>query len=187
MRSLTIHVCLIYLAWTATCVTMMPFMYCTKPSIDLETASNAIESMFDRLVLDDVGRAHHILNLAIKAASNPFVGHVMPIDPIKVQWNARIAHIRRCRQIQDYGFRSFGIFGSLIQEHFRLLMSFRAQNRLLLCMMQSIYLYDVGEEGADAAALASRCDDVMAALLLKHSIDREYNAWQTYLNYIEDE
>lgn len=162
-------------------------MHCSKPSIDLQSVSNAIESMFDRLVLDDVGRAHQILDIAIKAASNPFVGHVMTIAPAQEQWNARIAHIRQCRQTEEHGFRSFAVFGFLIQEHFKLLMSVAAQNRLLLCMMLSIYLYDVGEEGADAAALVSCCDDKMAALMLRHARYEKYKTWETFLTYAEDD
>lgn len=178
---------MLYLVWLTTRVTMMPFMHCSKPSIDLHTVSNAIESMFDRLVLDDVGRAHQVLDLAIKAARNPFAGHVIAVAPAQVQWNARIAHVRRCRHIEEYGFRSFAIFGSVVQEHFNLLMSVTAENRLLLCMMLSIYLYDVGEEGADAAALVSSCDDMMATLLLEHAKEKKYQTWETFLTYIEDE
>ena len=162
----------------------MPYMQSAESDIRLASASLQLERLFDVLLIDDDARARLVLESAIKASLNP---PTLSASPEKYR-RLRQEHIRECNdamQLHQMGFKGFYILQNLLMEHINLLMSIRLETRLLLSMMHSVYLQDIGPDALDTSQ--AWYEDRMALILLRYAQGKDYETWERFLEYAEED
>lgn len=163
--------------------TTMPYMQTAEPDVRLASASLQLERLFDLLLVDDVARARSVLTSAITASLNP---PFWTASPEKYR-RLRQEHIRECAnaiELHQMGFKGFYILQTLMMEHMNLLMSIKLETRLILSMMLSVYLHDIGPEAVDTSQVWY--EDSMACILLRHALRHGYESWERFLDYVEE-
>ena len=165
-------------------ISSMPYMQSSEPEIDIEPAQKQLTVMFDDLLAQDARLAYSALDFSIRSLLATTMTRRHASSPARYR-SDRIAHIKECQETHDYirsGFRGFYILQSRLADHLDLLMSVTEENKLIMWLMYSIDLGDVGASIEDYnAQLLS--DEEQEALLLRHAIEKKYKLWQTFLRF----
>lgn len=164
--------------------TTMPHIQSSIPQdIDIESSWKQLKMLFDDLLMQDADRARSALDYSMKALFNPTSIHTS--SPTKYE-RSRRQHIDDCNNAVEHiqrGFRGFYILQSRLADHLCLLMSIVKENQLIMRLMYSIYLHDIGAVIDDYQAhLLS--DDEHATTLLQHANHMKYENWQEFLWFV---